>query len=130
VRVTPKPTTTRGRARPLVAMLVLDDRIPLHGLTQSEVEDWLDAVAAEERGVRDDDGRLTLTGWIKELTNRAGEKVSPTEIDDVLLAHPSVAEAATVGVPHPKYGEALQAAATRSFLGFRADLRLALTLPR
>jgi non-heme chloroperoxidase len=78
-------------------MLVLDDTIPLHGLTQSEVEGWLDAVAAEERGVRDDDGRLTLTGRIKELINRAGEKISPTEIDDVLLVRPAVAEAA---VPH------------------------------
>ena len=47
---------------------------------------------------------------IKELINRGGEKISPTEIDDVLLAHPAVADAAAFGVPDPKYGEEVQAA--------------------
>jgi acyl-CoA synthetase (AMP-forming)/AMP-acid ligase II len=61
-------------------------------------------------GVLDDDGFLTLNGRIKELINRGGEKISPAEIDAVLLAHPAVAEAAAFGVPDPKYGEEVEAA--------------------
>src|SRR5262249_13933302 len=71
------------------------------------VDGWL---RTGDLGVPDDEGRLTLTGRIKELINRGGDKISPTEIDDVLLAHPAVAEAATFGVPDPKYGEVVQAA--------------------
>jgi acyl-CoA synthetase (AMP-forming)/AMP-acid ligase II len=51
------------------------------------------------------DGYLTLVGRIKELINRAGEKISPYEIEDVLLSHPAVAEAAAYPVPDEKYGE-------------------------
>ena len=42
---------------------------------------------------------LTLTGRIKELINRGGEKISPLEVDAVLLQHPTVAEAVCFGVP-------------------------------
>ncbi len=62
-----------------------------------------------DRGVLDD-GYLTLIGRIKELINRGGEKISPLEIDSVLLAHPAVAEAAAFGAPDVKYGEEVQAA--------------------
>jgi acyl-CoA synthetase (AMP-forming)/AMP-acid ligase II len=51
------------------------------------------------------DGYLTLVGRLKELINRAGEKVSPYEVEDVLLTHPAVAEAAAFPVPDEKYGE-------------------------
>jgi len=51
------------------------------------------------------DGYLTLVGRIKELINRAGEKISPYEVEDVLLTHPAVAEAAAYPVPDEKYGE-------------------------
>lgn len=51
------------------------------------------------------DGYLTLAGRLKELINRAGEKISPYEVEDVLLAHPAVAEAAAYPVPDEKYGE-------------------------
>jgi acyl-CoA synthetase (AMP-forming)/AMP-acid ligase II len=44
-------------------------------------------------------------GRVKELINRAGEKISPYEVEDVLLAHPAVAEAAAYAVPDEKYGE-------------------------
>jgi acyl-CoA synthetase (AMP-forming)/AMP-acid ligase II len=51
------------------------------------------------------DGYLTLVGRLKELINRAGEKISPYEVEDVLLTHPAVAEAAAYPVPDEKYGE-------------------------
>ena len=54
-----------------------------------------------DQGFLDADGYLTLTGRIKELINRGGEKIGPREIDEVLLAHPAVAEAVCFGVPHP-----------------------------
>src|SRR5205823_9435808 len=63
-----------------------------------------------DRGVQDADGYLTLIGRIKELINRGGEKVSPLEVDAVLLAHPAVAEVATFGAPDAKYGEEVHAA--------------------
>jgi acyl-CoA synthetase (AMP-forming)/AMP-acid ligase II len=63
-----------------------------------------------DRGVQDADGYLTLIGRIKELINRGGEKISPLEVDAVLLSHPAVAEAATFGAPDAKYGEEVQAA--------------------
>ncbi len=63
-----------------------------------------------DRGVMDAEGYVTLIGRIKELINRGGEKISPLEVDAVLLAHPAVAEAATFGAPDPKYGEEVHAA--------------------
>jgi acyl-CoA synthetase (AMP-forming)/AMP-acid ligase II len=56
-------------------------------------------------GVFDRDGYLSLTGRIKEMINRGGEKISPEDIEAVLLEHPAVAEAAAFGVPDAKYGE-------------------------
>ncbi|WP_394823352.1 acyl--CoA ligase [Pendulispora albinea] len=63
-----------------------------------------------DQGVLDADGYLSLTGRIKELINRGGEKVSPLEIDDVLLRHPAVAEALAFAVPHKMLGEEIHAA--------------------
>jgi acyl-CoA synthetase (AMP-forming)/AMP-acid ligase II len=63
-----------------------------------------------DQGFLDSDGYLTLTGRIKELINRGGEKIGPREIDEVLLSHPSVAEAVCFGVPHPAWGEEVEAA--------------------
>jgi acyl-CoA synthetase (AMP-forming)/AMP-acid ligase II len=63
-----------------------------------------------DQGVLDDDGYLRLTGRIKELINRGGEKIAPREIDDVLLSHPAVAEAVAFGVAHPVWGEEVAAA--------------------
>ena len=58
-----------------------------------------------DEGIIDQQQYLTLVGRIKELINRSGEKISPLEIDDILLGHPSVAEAVSFGIPHPTYGE-------------------------
>jgi acyl-CoA synthetase (AMP-forming)/AMP-acid ligase II len=56
------------------------------------------------------DGYLRLVGRVKEMINRAGENISPREVDEVLLTHPAVAEVATYGVPDAKYGEVVHAA--------------------
>ena len=63
-----------------------------------------------DQGVLDAGGYLTLVARIKELINRGGEKISPREIDEVLLAHPSIAEAVCFGVPHGTWGEEVEAA--------------------
>jgi acyl-CoA synthetase (AMP-forming)/AMP-acid ligase II len=63
-----------------------------------------------DQGAFDADGYLTLTGRLKELINRGGEKVSPLEVDGVLSAHPAVAQAVTFAIPHPKLGEEVGAA--------------------
>ncbi|MBI1786122.1 MAG: AMP-binding protein [Acidobacteria bacterium] len=63
-----------------------------------------------DQGYLDADGYLILTGRIKELINRGGEKIGPREIDEVLLTHPAVAEAVAFGVPHPTWGEEVAAA--------------------
>jgi acyl-CoA synthetase (AMP-forming)/AMP-acid ligase II len=63
-----------------------------------------------DQGILDRTGYLTLVGRLKELINRGGEKISPREIDEVLLTHPAVAEAVCFGVVDPKYGEEVAAA--------------------
>ena len=57
-----------------------------------------------DQGYLDPDSYLVLTGRLKEMINRGGEKIAPREIDEVLLSHPSVAEAVAFGVPHPTWG--------------------------
>jgi acyl-CoA synthetase (AMP-forming)/AMP-acid ligase II/thioesterase domain-containing protein/acyl carrier protein len=61
-------------------------------------------------GYLDADGYLFLTGRSKELINRAGEKISPREVEETLLQHAAVAEAAVFAVPHPVLGENVAAA--------------------
>jgi acyl-CoA synthetase (AMP-forming)/AMP-acid ligase II len=63
-----------------------------------------------DQGLFDEDGFLLLTGRLKELINRGGEKVSPLEVDGVLSAHPAVAQALTFAIPHAKLGEEVGAA--------------------
>ncbi len=65
-----------------------------------------------DEGYLDEDGYLFVTGRIKELINRGGQKISPAEVDEVLLAHPSVLEAVAFGVPHVTLGEDVAAAVT------------------
>jgi acyl-CoA synthetase (AMP-forming)/AMP-acid ligase II len=53
----------------------------------------------------DEDGFVRITGRTKDLIIRGGMNISPVEVDAVLLAHPALADAASVGVPDPIYGE-------------------------
>jgi len=63
-----------------------------------------------DQGKFDEDGYLFLTGRIKELINRGGEKISPLEIDSVLLSHKGIAEAVSFAVPDQIYGQEVHAA--------------------
>jgi acyl-CoA synthetase (AMP-forming)/AMP-acid ligase II len=58
------------------------------------------------------DGYLYLTGRLKEIINRGGEKISPREIDEVLLQHVGVAQAVAFAMPHERLGEEVAAAVT------------------
>jgi len=63
-----------------------------------------------DQGYLDADGYLFLTGRLKEIINRGGEKISPREVDEVLLEHPAVAQAVAFAVPDDKLGEEVAAA--------------------
>ena len=60
-------------------------------------------------GYRDADGFFFVTGRIKELIIKGGENIAPREIDEVLLQHPAVLEAAVVGIPDKHYGQEIRA---------------------
>ena len=62
-----------------------------------------------DQGVIDDEGYLTITGRLKEIINRGGEKISPLEVDGVLMDHPAVQQVVTFAVPHPTLGEEVAA---------------------
>ena len=63
-----------------------------------------------DQGRLDEDGYLFLTGRLKEIINRGGEKIAPREVDEVLSRHPSVAQVIAFAVPHPTLGEDIAAA--------------------
>ena len=63
-----------------------------------------------DQGHLDGEGYLRLTGRLKELINRGGEKISPLEVDEVLMDHPAVQQVVTFGIPHDKLGEEVGAA--------------------
>ncbi len=80
----------------------------------------------------DADGYVTITGRIKEVINRGGEKIMPREIDEAILTHPDVAQAVTFPMSHPTLGEVpvaaivlkKEAAATRADISAHAAARL------
>ncbi|MBS0267734.1 MAG: AMP-binding protein [Proteobacteria bacterium] len=63
-----------------------------------------------DQGTIDACGYITITGRLKEIINRGGEKVSPREVDEVLMDHPAVLQVVTFAVPHDKLGEDVAAA--------------------
>ena len=64
-----------------------------------------------DEGVMDAEGYLRITGRLKEIINRGGEKISPREIDEAILDHPAIRQVVAFAVPHPKLGEEVAAAA-------------------
>jgi oxalate---CoA ligase len=71
------------------------------------VNGWL---RTGDQGVKDANGYIRLTGRLKEIINRGGEKVSPREVDEALMDHPEVLQVVTFAVPHDKLGEDVAAA--------------------
>jgi acyl-CoA synthetase (AMP-forming)/AMP-acid ligase II len=63
-----------------------------------------------DQGVMDESGYLSITGRLKEIINRGGEKISPREVDEVLLDHPAIQQVVTFAMPHEKLGEDIAAA--------------------
>ncbi len=62
-----------------------------------------------DQGTMDEKGYVRITGRLKEIINRGGEKISPREVDEVLMDHPAVAQVVTFAMPHPKLGEEVAA---------------------
>jgi acyl-CoA synthetase (AMP-forming)/AMP-acid ligase II len=75
-----------------------------------------------DQGVLDAEGYLRITGRLKEIINRGGEKVSPLEVDEVLMDHPSIQQVVTFAMPHEKLGEEVAAAVVLRD-GMKADER-------
>lgn len=77
-----------------------------------------------DQGYLDSEGYLFLTGRMKELINRGGEKISPREIDELLLSHPAVAQALAFAIPDEKLGEEIGAAVVLKPGGIVTELEL------
>jgi acyl-CoA synthetase (AMP-forming)/AMP-acid ligase II len=58
-----------------------------------------------DQGTMSADGYISITGRLKEIINRGGEKISPREVDEVLMDHPAIQQVVTFAVPHPRLGE-------------------------
>ncbi|WP_231597381.1 AMP-binding protein [Synechococcus sp. CBW1004] len=86
------------------------------GYEAADLSGWVTAFNGEswfltgDEGYLDQEGRLFLTGRLKEMINRGGEKVIPRRVDEALLLHPGVDQALAFAVPHPTLGEDLAAA--------------------
>ena len=78
-----------------------------------------------DQGTLDADGYLRLTGRLKEIINRGGEKISPREVDEALMDHPAVAQVVCFAVAHDKLGEDVAAAVVlrEGFVATEAELR-------
>ena len=119
-----KPGTVGIASGPEVAIMDGDDRLLGPGQTGEIVVKGPNVMAGYEnntmanaeafsngwfrtgdQGMLDDDGYLTITGRLKEIINRGGEKIAPREIDDLLITHPAVLQAVAFAVPHDKLGE-------------------------
>jgi acyl-CoA synthetase (AMP-forming)/AMP-acid ligase II len=86
------------------------------GYEAADLSGWVTATNGEswfltgDEGYLDQEGRLFLTGRLKEMINRGGEKVIPRRVDEALLLHPGVDQALAFAVTHPTLGEDLAAA--------------------
>ena len=70
-------------------------------------KDWF---RTGDQGYLDSDGYLFITGRLKEIINRGGEKISPREVDEALLDNPALVQVVTFALPHPNLGEDVAAA--------------------
>ncbi len=123
-----KPGSVGVAAGPEVAIMAEDGRLLPRGETgeivirgenvtlgyvnnpKANAENWTDGwFRTGDQGVMDADGFVTINGRLKEIINRGGEKVSPREVDDVLMEHPAVAQAVAFALPHDKLGEEVAA---------------------
>jgi acyl-CoA synthetase (AMP-forming)/AMP-acid ligase II len=109
-----KLATTEGRALDGVELRLVDGELWARGpqITAGYVDSSLDADAfvdgwfrTGDLGTIDDEGFVTITGRLKDVIIRNGENVSAKEVEDLLFAHPSVADAAVVGLPDDRTGE-------------------------
>lgn len=75
--------------------------------TDSFIDDWF---RTGDLGYLDEDNFLFITGRSKEMINKGGEKISPREIDEILMQHPAIYQAVSFSVPHPSLGEEVGAA--------------------
>ena len=128
-----------GRGLPTVEIAIMDDagqrldsqeigRVHVRGPQVSgeygglgslcDAEGWFDT---RDRGYLDGDGYLFLDGRADDVIVRGGENISPGEIEEVLLAHPGVSDAAVVGVRDEGWGEAVAAAIVLTDRGAQAD---------
>ena len=73
---------------------------------ETVVDGWLHSGDA---GYRDEDGYLYIHDRVKDMIITGGENVYPAEVENALFAHPSIADAAVIGVPDDKWGEAVKA---------------------
>ncbi|HVE65413.1 MAG TPA: MupA/Atu3671 family FMN-dependent luciferase-like monooxygenase, partial [Thermoanaerobaculia bacterium] len=88
------------------AVMLGYDAVPATG-ESPVVDGWF---RTGDLGVLSPDGYLSLTGRLKEIINCGGEKIAPSEVDEVLMDHPAVFQAVAFGVPHPSLGEDVAAA--------------------
>ncbi len=63
-----------------------------------------------DQGVMDEEGYVSITGRLKEIINRGGEKISPREVDEIIMGHPAVHQCVTFAMPHDMLGEEVAAA--------------------
>jgi len=124
-----KPGTVGVAAGPEVAIMAEDGRLLARGETgeivirgpnvtagyesnpKANAEAFTDGwFRTGDQGVMDPDGYISITGRLKEIINRGGEKVSPREVDEILMDHPAVAQVVCFGMPHAKLGEDVAAA--------------------
>jgi acyl-CoA synthetase (AMP-forming)/AMP-acid ligase II/thioesterase domain-containing protein/acyl carrier protein len=87
--------------------VIVADQVGPDGAGAATAGGWL---RTGDQGRLDEDGALTLTGRLKEIINRGGEKIAPAEVDAVLRGHPDVADALTFAMPHRSLGEEVAAA--------------------